>query len=204
MTKCSWISWVTLLVPAALAVLLPTPILGSEPVDKRPPAITITMNDCSAEPGKTIKEIGRIQLVLSTFGKKEMAKQGQLSVAGQNYAVYLPKAKTYSLKNTAGTQLRLMNTSSVILIDQNDDGRLTPDESWSANQPIRVGDQMFEVVDIATDGSKIVLQASRVPMGGIVMGRKCPPFSFKTADGQSITQDTFAGKAFLLDIWSVT
>jgi hypothetical protein len=63
---------------------------------------------------------------------------------------------------------------------------------------------MFDVVDLAADGSKILLRASRAPLGGVVMGRKCPPFSFTTANGKAVTPDTFAGKAFLLDIWSVT
>jgi hypothetical protein len=205
MTKSSWIYWVALLVPFALAGFAPTPLLGNEPPEKPSPVITIPMKDCpAAEPGKKPKQISGIQLATSTFGKEEMAKQGQLTLAGRDYAVYLPRAKSYSLKNTAGTAVRLLNTSSVICIDQNGDGRLTPDEAWNANQPIRVADQMLDVVDLAADGSKIVLRASRAPLGGVVIGRKCPPFSLTTADGKPVTPDTFAGKALLLDIWSVT
>jgi hypothetical protein len=191
--------------PLALAFGVPTSGLGGEQVDKLPPVITIAMKDCPvSEPGKKATEPNLVELATSTFGKEQMAKQGQLSVAGRDYAVYLPKAKSYSLKNTAGTELRLLNTSSVIYIDQNGDGRLTPDECWNANQPIRVGDQMFDVVELAADGSKIVLRPSQAPLGGVVVGRKCPPFSMTTADGKTVTPDTFAGKAFLLDIWSVT
>jgi hypothetical protein len=204
MTSYSWIGWVAVVVPPALAVVVPAPLHGSGTVAKESPLITIAMKDCPVPAsGKKPKDIDRLQLA-TTFGKEEMAKQGHLRVAGKDYAVYLPKAKSYSLKNTAGIEVRFMNTSSVVFIDQNGDGRLTPDEAWNANQPIRVGDQMFEVVELANDGSKIVLRASRAPLGGIVIGRKCPPFSYKTADGQSVTQATFAGKAFLLDIWSVT
>jgi hypothetical protein len=191
--------------PLVLTVLVPPPIVGGEPGDKQPPVITIAMKNCPvSESGKKTKELGPVQLATTTFGKEEMAKQGQLRVAGRDYAVYLPRAKSYSLKNTAGTELRLLNTSSVICIDQNGDGRLTPDEAWNANRPIRIADQMFDVVDLAGDGSKIVLRASRAPLGGVVIGRKCPPFSFTTADGKPVTPDTFAGKAVLLDIWSVT
>jgi hypothetical protein len=31
-----------------------------------------------------------------------------------------------------------------------------------------------------------------------------PPFSFKTKDGKEISRESLAGKAFLLDIWSIT
>jgi len=203
--KCYRISWLALLIPVALAVFVPTPIFAGDPLDKRPPEITITMKDCPApEPGTKSKEINPILLANLTIGKEAMAKQGQLTLAGRDYAVYLPRVKSYSLKNTAETEVRLMNSSSVIYIDQNGDGRLTPNEAWNANLPIRIADQMFDVVDLAADGSKIVLRPSRAPLGGIVIGRKCPLFSFTTADGKPLTLDTFAGKAVLLDIWSVT
>jgi hypothetical protein len=205
MMKSCGIGWGALLMPLALPVFVPTSSFGSEQVDKPPPVITITMKDCPvSEPGKQTTEPSLVQLATATLGKEAMAKQGQLSVAGRDYAVYLPRAKSYSRMNTAATELRLLNTSSVIYIDQNGDGRLTPDEAWNANRPIRVAEEMFDVVDLAADGSKILLRASRAPLGGVVMGRKCPPFSFTTSDGKNVTPDTFAGKAFLLDIWSVT
>jgi hypothetical protein len=38
----------------------------------------------------------------------------------------------------------------------------------------------------------------------VIVGRTCPPFSFKTADGKEVNHEGLAGKAFLLDIWSIT
>jgi hypothetical protein len=156
MMKSCGIGWGALLMLLALPVFVLTSSFGSEQVDKLPPVITITMKDCPvSESSKKTTEPSLVQLAaILSFGKGAMAKQGQLSVAGRDYAVYLPKAKSYSRMNTAATELRLLNTSSVIYIDQNGDGRLTPDEAWNANRPIRVADEMFDVVDLAADGSK--------------------------------------------------
>jgi hypothetical protein len=63
---------------------------------------------------------------------------------------------------------------------------------------------MFEVSHLAADGSRIVLKPSKAPLRGVIVGRVCPPFSFKTADGKKVSRDSLAGKAFLLDIWSLT
>ena len=74
----------------------------------------------------------------------------------------------------------------------------------TANLPIRLGDKMFDVAEIAADGSRITLKASKAPLSGVILGRKCPPFSFKTADGKIVSDETLSGKAVLLDIWSIT
>jgi hypothetical protein len=63
---------------------------------------------------------------------------------------------------------------------------------------------MFDVAEIAADGSRLVLKPSKSPLRGVIVGRRCPPFSFKTADGQAVSFESFAGKAFILDIWSIT
>jgi len=48
-----------------------------------------------------------------------------------------------------------------------------------------------------------VLQPSQAPLRGTVVGRICPPFRFTGPDGKVFTRESFEGKAFLLDIWSV-
>jgi hypothetical protein len=40
--------------------------------------------------------------------------------------------------------------------------------------------------------------------GGLVVGKKCPAFSYRTVTGKRVTNKTFRGKAFLIDIWSTT
>jgi len=76
--------------------------------------------------------------------------------------------------------------------------------SPTSNLPLRLGDKMFDVAEIAGDGSRIVLKPSNSSLRGVVVGRTCPPFSFKTADGEEINRESLAGKPFLLDIWSIT
>ena len=57
---------------------------------------------------------------------------------------------------------------------------------------------------VAPRGSAITLKPSSRPLGGVIVGRKVPPFSYKARDGKTITRETYRGKAVLLDVWSVT
>src|SRR5262245_15110437 len=152
MAKSGWIGWAARLGPLPVTVFLPALAFGGNPADKASPVITITRTDCPvSQPGTKTKEITRLLLATSTFAKEGMARHGPLRVAGRTYAVDLPRARSYSLRNAAATDLRLLNTSGVIYIDQNGDGRPTPDEAWNANRPIWVADQMVDVVDLAAD-----------------------------------------------------
>ena len=63
---------------------------------------------------------------------------------------------------------------------------------------------MFEIQEIAESGSRLVLKPSTAPLRGLIKARQCPPFKFATSDGKEISLGTLKGKAFLLDIWSVT
>jgi hypothetical protein len=122
----------------------------------------------------------------------------------RNYTLYLPKAESWSMKNTGPSDCDNDNTSTLLSVDQNGDGRMTENDGWFANLPLRLGDKMFDLAELAADGSRIVLKPSKSPLRGLVVGRTCPPFSFRTSDGKVINRDRLAGKAFLLDIWSVT
>jgi hypothetical protein len=44
----------------------------------------------------------------------------------------------------------------------------------------------------------------RARSSGLVAGQKCPAFSYRTVTGKRVTNSTFKGKAFLIDIWSTT
>jgi hypothetical protein len=145
-----------------------------------------------------------LSLLFSGPPKDKLVKRGTISVDGQEYTLYLPKADSYSTTNSGTDDSDSENTSTLISIDQNGDGKLTKDESWFANLPVRLGDKMFDLADIADDGSQIILRPSTSPPRGAVVGRTCPPFSFETADGEEVSLEEMAGKAFILDIWSFT
>ena len=136
--------------------------------------------------------------------KDKLVKRGTVEVDGQGYTLYLPKADLYSTKNTESSDSGFENNSTLISVDHNGDGLLTDDEGWYANLPLRLGDKMFDVAEIAADRSQIVLKPSHSPLRGVIVGRTCPAFSYKTADGDEVSLETLAGKAFVLDIWSFT
>jgi len=98
----------------------------------------------------------------------------------------LPQAKAYSVKNTKPSDADSENTSTLISVDQNGVGHITDADGWFANLPLRLGDKMYDVTEIAADGSQIVMKPSKSPLRGVIVGRTCPPFSFKTADGKAV------------------
>ncbi|HUN82208.1 MAG TPA: hypothetical protein VMV81_11945 [Phycisphaerae bacterium] len=166
--------------------------------------ISVEMRPCKQS--RFAREISVLKLVLTGNRSTEpLVVRGTLEVGGESYDLYLPKKNDgYSTKNTGSDDSHFINTSTLISIDANHDGELTDDEGWFSNLPVRIADQMFDVVSIAEDGSRVELRRSKAPLAGAVVGRKCPPFSLQTADGRTLTLDSFAGKAFLLDVWSVT
>lgn len=170
-----------------------------------PDEMTIVMNDCtSSRPGKITGHTGVLGLLFSGPPKDTLVKRGTVEVGGHEYVLYLPKSDSYTRKNTGADDSDFENTSTLISIDQNGDGKLTDNDGWYANLPLRLGDTMFDVVELAEDGSRIVLKRSNSVLRGVVVGRTCPPFSFETSDGREISLQTMAGKAFIVDIWSVT
>jgi hypothetical protein len=154
--------------------------------------ITVRMEACQVTPRGFI------------FKSALLVKRGVVEVGGKKYTLYLPKAKGYAVKNTKKQDHVFGNTSTRLAINQHGSGKLTEEDHWFANLPVRLGDKMFDVVEIAPDGSRIVLRPSKCRLRGVVVGRSCPPFSFKTADGKTVSRDRLAGKPFLLDIWSIT
>jgi hypothetical protein len=144
-----------------------------------------------------------LRLLLFGPPKDQLVKRGTVDVDRQTYHLYLPNAKSYTIKNKAkpGTD---EDTSTLISIDLDQDGQLTEQESWYASQPVRIGDRIFDVQDIAESGERIVFKLSTAPLRGLINGRQCPPFKFATSDGKEISLGALKGKAFLLDIWSVT
>jgi hypothetical protein len=190
-----------------LFVLLLLPALpgAAPPVGGRGAAVTVVMEDCKASrPGKITDAVTALRMLVAGPPRDELVKRGTARVGRRKYTLYLPKAKSYSTKNTGPSDCDGDNTSTLLSVDQNGDGRLTVNDGWFANLPLRLGDEMFDVAEIAADGSRVVLKPSKSPLRGVVVGLACPPFSFKTADGKEVSRESLAGKAFLLDVWSVT
>jgi hypothetical protein len=172
---------------------------------KQPNSIEVAMSDCDAERrGKITGGTGVVRLLFSGPPKDKLVKRGAVEVDGTKYNLYLPKAKAYSTVNAKKDDSDFENTSTLMSVDHNGDGLLSDEEGWFANLPLRLGDKMFDVSEIAEDGSRIVLKPSKSPLRGVIVGRSCPPFSFRTADGKEITRETLSGKAVVFDIWSIT
>jgi hypothetical protein len=169
-----------------------------------PGDITIALEDCKASrPAHLSADTSLVGLLLSGAKGEPLIKRGVLELEGEKTLFYLPQPP-YSLTNSGEGDGGLTNKSTRISIDQNGDGKLTEDETWFANLELRVGDRMFCVIDISADGSRIVLRPSDGLLQGVVVGRRCPQFSFDAPMGEVVTLDAFQGKAVLFDTWSIT
>jgi hypothetical protein len=178
---------------------------AEEPAPKEGASLSVVMEDCKASRPAKITSFGdAVRLAIGSQRREDLVKRGTVHADGQKYTLYLPKAESWSRKNTGPSDCDDDNTSTLISVDQNGDGKMTEYDGWYANLPVRLGDKMYDVAELAADGSRIVLKPSKSPLRGLVIGRICPPFSFQTADGKVFSRDRLAGKAFLLDIWSVT
>ncbi len=164
--------------------------------------ITVTMEAVKSAARAPANNQPRILISSNPIPVSRMARHGQIDVEKQKYALYLPASPSYSTQNRSGDNEN--NASSLLFVDENGDGLLTSEESRFANMPLRIGDHMFVVESIASDGSAITLRPSAMPLRGLLTGRACPPFSYKTLSGDPISLASLKGKAFLIDIWSYT
>ena len=194
-----------LLLPAVPGSALPGGGRAEKPTPKEAAAITVVMEDCKAgRPAKITTVASAFRMLVAGRPWDDLVKRGTVLVDRKKYTLYLAKAKSYSTKNTGPSDCDFDNTSTLISVDQNGDGRMTENDGWFSNLPLRLGDKMFDVAEITGDGSRIVLKPSKSLLRGVIVGRTCPPFSFKTADGKEVNRESLAGKPFLLDIWSIT
>jgi hypothetical protein len=190
------------LLAAALSVVPFATCRAEGPGPDQPRPLTITMEDCIlSRPGRITSQTSVLRLLFAGPPTEDLCKRGTVALDGRKYVLYLPKAKAYSVKNSKPSDSGFENTSTAIAVDQDGDGKLT---DWFANLPLRLGDKMFEVTEIPADGSHLVLKPSKAPLRGVILGRRCPDFSIKTSDCKLLTLDGFAGKVFLLDVWSLT
>jgi len=183
----------------------PAPGTGPAPDQKAAESIIVTMEDCQASrPGRITADMNLLALIFSGLPKEPLVKKGTVTIDGQKVRFYLPQAKTYTVKNSKTSDGGAENSSTAITVDQKGSGLFAEEDIWFANLPVRIGDRMFDVSALAADGSSLTLAPSRAPLRGVILNRQCPDFSLKTTTGALITNKDLAGKAFLLDIWSVT
>jgi hypothetical protein len=87
-------------------------------------------------------------------------------------------------------------------VDQDHDGKLAVDESYFAELPLRIGDTMFDVVDIASDGATLTLRRRDGPLQGAVRGRKAAAFEWTATDGRKLNNASYENRVLVIDCWA--
>ncbi len=167
--------------------------------------VELRFSDCDAQRPALLTGVGDlVEIMLRGPPVDPLVLRATMKVEEREVAIYLPKAPLYSRENRGSDSTGMENSSTLLSIDDDGDGVLTERESWHANLPLRIGDTMFDVVELAADGRRMVVRRSTEPLSGIVVGRRVPPFELRTASGQTFSDASLAGKPFVLDLWSVT
>jgi hypothetical protein len=138
---------------------------------------------------------------------KTLALKGTVEVDGTSFDIYLPRDKkgAYSVKPRPERKNMLVAmTSTYLSVDQNHDGRIGALESYYSEFPLRIGDVMFDVVQISADGSKITLRrvkhtSANYRLAGSVLGRKAADFEWRDIAGKLVRRDDFAGKVLIIE-----
>jgi hypothetical protein len=165
--------------------------------------VLVKLSPCDAE------RQGQIKISVDKDGKPkfEMPKteklvRGTVAVGAEKVTIYLPAQGPYSLKSEKSHSFE--NTSTALVVDADGNGEFTQAEQWFASMPIRIGDAMFDVKEIDPGAKWILLAKSAAPLGGLVVGKPCPNFTFTSMDGKKVSLADYKGKALLLDVWSMT
>jgi hypothetical protein len=152
---------------------------------------------------------GRLQITINANGSPkfeepgpEKLMRGDLTVGGERMSFFVPLYGPHPL--TSKENHHFENTSTLISVDSNHDGKLDRTEEWWSSLPVRLGDQMFDVKAIDPGSKWILLSQSSARLAGVVVGKRCPVFQFLTTDGKIASLADYRGKALLLDVWSMT
>ncbi|MCU0864440.1 MAG: hypothetical protein MUC36_11640 [Planctomycetes bacterium] len=135
---------------------------------------------------------------------RDLVRKGSLSVGAETFDLYLPKEKGgWSHKARPERKGSLVTlTSTWLAVDQDHDGKIAVDESYFAELPLRIGDSMFDVVDIAADGSTMSLRRREGPLAGAVVGRKAAAFEWTATDGRQLTNANYENRVLVIDCWA--
>jgi hypothetical protein len=170
---------------------------GETSREEAKPDIVVSMSPCEMK-----RPLVR---AFMSSASKSLTREGSVTVGGETFGIFLPDRKDgYSVVPRPKLRGILTTfTSTCISVDQNHDGKIATWESYYAENPLRIGDSMFEVKAIADDGA-LTLSPTDHPLTGPVLGRKAPDFKWTTIDGETLQRDDFLGRTVILDCWAPT
>ena len=167
--------------------------------------IEVALKECGMERRKVkLGDLTMMSIIFSGIGEDKLDLTGQITHDGETFDIYLPEADKYILKNTGDGATRFQNTADYLAIDHNKNGEIEGWESVAMNTPLRIMDSMFRVSSADRKAKTVTFQQIAAPIFGAIVGRKCPPFSYTSTDGETITDKSILGKVTILDIWAAT
>lgn len=182
----------TALVSSVLPALLAAGLTAAQRTQADP--IVVAMAPCDAN-----RPVQQFYVKSS----RNLVRKGAVQIAGESFDIYLPKEKACSHRPRPEQKgVLVARTSTYLAVDQDHDGKIGPLESYFADSPLRLGDTMFDIVDLAADGSSLTIRRSERPLTGAVLGRKAAAFEWTTADGRKVTRDGLAGRVVVIDCWA--
>jgi hypothetical protein len=179
----------------ALAPSLLLAPLSAAPLPVQDAGIVVSMAPC---------ELKRPVRGFYVKSSRELVRKGSLEVGGETFEIYLPKEKNgWSHRPRPELEEGLVSlTSTWLSVDQDHDGKLAVDESYFAELPLRIGDTMFDVVDIASDGATLTLRRRDGPLQGAVRGRKAAAFEWTATDGRKLNNASYENRVLVIDCWA--
>lgn len=177
------------------------------PQDGDPPADSVELRFEPAVADRPMPLTGLSDALASAFSgprREKLVARALFRDGERQVAIWRAQAERFTTENRGADATAFENSSTLLSIDDDGDGVLTERESWFANLPLRIGDRMWEIEELAADGTRIRLRPSKAPLAGLLLGRRVPEFSFRTAEGQTFDHASLAGRPFVLDLWSIT
>lgn len=177
---------------------LPAPLLLfaglSSGLAAQPEPIVVAMSPC---------ELKRPVDSFYVKSSRNLVAKGTVQVDGEAFDIYLPEEKAYSRQPRPEQKALLtVRTSTYLSVDQDHDGKISALESYFAESPLRLGDAMFEIVDLPADGGSLTIRRTDRPLTGAVLGRKAAAFDWTAIDGSKLRRDDFKNRLLVIDCWA--
>ncbi len=169
--------------------------------------IEVSLDDCDKQRRRVkFGDVSTLSIIFSGIPDDSLDLTGQITFGSESFDFFLPKPDDgeLSLINSGIGRTSFENTADYVSIDHNADGTLSDCEAVAMDGPIRIADSMFRVTKVDRKLKTITFQQIDAPLTGAIVGRKLPPFSFTTTEGETISNTSILGKVTILDIWAVT